>query len=73
MNINQNMRIKIQQINIYFLIPNFDEVNRLPVLIYINQNDRAKRFNGKRYYFPKGTIRNCNIIISEKNFYDQSI
>ena len=41
------------------------------VLVYSNQDD-AKRFKTKRYYLPKGIIKNHNVIINE-NFYDQAI
>ena len=55
----------------YFLESNFVGVNRLFVLIYLNQDENAERFKGKRYYLPKGVINNYNVIINEKKFYDQ--
>ena len=54
----------------YILESNFVRVNGLYVLIYPNQNDSVKRFNGKMYYSPKGTIKNYNIFNNGKNFYD---
>ena len=41
------------------------------VLVY--SNDDSKRFKAKRYYLPKGIIKNYNVIINGKSFYDQSI
>ena len=46
---------------------------RLFVLVYSNQGVTCKRFKVKRYYLPKEIIDNYNIIINEKNFYDQLI
>ena len=31
----------------------------------------AKRFNARKYYLLKGIVKNYNIIINWKNFYDQ--
>ena len=57
----------------YFLESNFVGVNRLFVLVHPNQDDNAKRFNAGKYYLPKGIIKNYNIIINRKNFYDQPV
>ena len=43
------------------------------VLVYSNQDNDSKRFKAQRYYLPKGVIKNYNVIISGKNFYDQPI
>ena len=56
-----------------FLEPNIVGVNRLFVIVYSNQDDSSKRFRSKRYYLPKGIIKNYNIIINGKSFYDQAI
>ena len=32
-----------------------------------------QKYKARRYYIPKGIIRNCNAIINGKNFYDQPI
>ena len=48
-------------------------VNKLFVLVYSNQDDNAKRYKPKRCYIPKGIIKNYNVIINGKNFYDQTI
>ena len=41
--------------------------------IYSNQGCGVKRFNGKKYYLPKGIIKNYNVIIKGKNCYVQYI
>ena len=43
------------------------------VLVYANHGGNAKRFNARKYCLPKGIIKNCNVIINGKNFYDQTI
>ena len=50
-----------------------NRVNRLSVLVYSKQDDNSKRYKSRRYYFPKGFIKNFNIVINGKDFYDQSI
>ena len=57
----------------YFLQLNFVGVNRLFILINPNQNNSVKKFNVKNYYLPKGIIKNYNVIINGKSFYDQPI
>ena len=57
----------------YFLELNFVGINRLFGLVYPNWKNDVKRFHSRKYYLPKGIIKNYNIIISGKNFYDQSI
>ena len=56
----------------YFLESHSLEVNRLFALIYLNRNNDVKRFNARKYYLPKGIIKNYNITYG-KNFYDQAI
>ena len=43
------------------------------VLVYSNQVADYKRFNAKRYYLLKDIIKNYNVIMNGKNFYDQAI
>ena len=43
------------------------------MLVYSNSDNDVKRFNAQRYYLPKGIIKNYNVIINGKNFYDQAI
>ena len=57
----------------YFRESNFVGVNRIFVLIYPNRNDDVKRFNAQKHYLPKQIIKNYNVIINGKNFYDQPI
>ena len=42
------------------------------LLVYSNHEKNGKRFKAKRYYLPKGIIKYHNVIINEKNFYDQT-
>ena len=57
----------------YFLKSNPFGVNKLFVLAYSNKDDNSKRFQTKRFYLPKGIIKNYNVIINGKNFYDEAI
>ena len=57
----------------YFLESNVVGVNRLFVLVYTNHGDNSKRFNARKHYLPDGIIKNYNVIINGKNFYDQAI
>ena len=57
----------------YFLESNFVGVNRLFVSVYSNKDADSKRFKTQKYYLPKGMIKNYNVVISGKNFYDQTI
>ena len=33
----------------------------------------VKKLKTRRYYLPKGIIKNYNVIVNGKNFYDQTI
>ena len=57
----------------HFLESNFVGVNRLFVLVYTDENNNAKRFNAQKYYLSKEIIKNYNVIINGKKFYDQPI
>ena len=57
----------------YFLETNFIGENRLFNLVYTNQDENSERFKAKRYYLPKGIIKNYNVIINRKSFYDQAV
>ena len=57
----------------YFLESNFVGVNRLFVLFYSNKDENAKIFKAKIQYLQKCIMKNYNIIINGKNFYDQPI
>ena len=54
----------------YFLKSNFVGVNRMFVLVYSNVDDIAKRYKARRYYLPKGIIKNYYFIVNGKIFYD---
>ena len=71
-NKKQKMRIKIQQMNVD-VFSNFVGANRLSVLIYLNRENDVKRFKTRIYYLSKSIIKNCNVSINGKNFYDQAI
>ena len=57
----------------YFLEPNFASVNKLFVLVYTNDANNAKIYNSQKYYLQKGVIRNYNVTINGKKFYDEAI
>ena len=57
----------------YFLESNFVEVNGLFVLVYTNQDVSSEIFKTIRYCLPKCMVKNYNVIINGKNFYDQAI
>ena len=69
------MRIKPQQINIYISLNQIllDSIDYLFVLVYLNRDSDVKRFKTRKYFLPKGIIKNYNVIIIGKNFYDQPI
>ena len=50
--------------------PSFQGVNRLFVLAF--END-AQRTSNKRYYIPNVEIKDYNVMIDGKNFFDQPI
>ena len=50
--------------------PRFQGVNRFFVLAFENDNDRR---NTDRYYLPIVQIKDYNIMINGKNFFDQPI
>ena len=55
----------------YFLIdPGFRGINRPVVLLFENENDRKVH---KGYYLPKVEIKDYNVMIDGKNFFDQPI
>ena len=54
----------------YFLESNFVGVNTLFVLVYSNQDDNAKI---RKYYLPKGIMKNYNVIINGKNLITREL
>ena len=60
-----------QNANLNHLIePNFQGINRLFVLAF--END-AQRASNKRYYIPNEEIKDYNLMIDGKNFFDQPV
>ena len=53
----------------YLIDPSVQEVNRL-VLSFENEDDRATHTG---YFFPKVEIKNYNVKIDGRNFFDQPI
>ena len=53
----------------YFL----DAVNKLFLLVYSSPDDDTEKCKAKKYYLTKVSIKNYNIIINGKTFYDQWI
>ena len=51
-------------------MPSFQAVNRLFVLAF--END-AQRISNKRYYIPNAEIKDYNLMIDGKNFFDQPV
>ena len=39
----------------------------------MNRDNDVKRFNARKYHLPKGIIKNYNVIVNGKNFYDQAL
>ena len=48
----------------------FQGINRLFVLSFENENDRTSH---STYYLPKVEIKDCNVMIDDKNLFDQPI
>ena len=51
----------------YFLESNFLGVNRLFDWDYLNAEKDAKRYSAKKYYLPKGMMKNYNVITNGCN------
>ena len=50
--------------------PSFQGVNRIFVLSFENENDRTSH---STYYLPKVEIKDYNVMIDGRNFFDQPI
>ena len=60
-----------QNANLNHLIePSFQEINRLFVLAFENDEQRT---SNKRYYIPNVEIKDYNVMIDGKNFFDQPV
>ena len=54
----------------HLIEPSFQDVNRLFVLAFENDDQRT---SNKRYYIPNVEIKDYNVMIDGKNFFDQPI
>ena len=54
----------------HLINPSFQRINRLFVLSFENENDRTSH---STYYLPKVEIKDYNVMIDGKNFFDQPI
>ena len=54
----------------YLINPSFQGVNRLFVLSFENENDRISDWS---YYLPKVEVKDYNVMIDGRNFFDQPI
>ena len=54
----------------YMTDPSFTEVNRLFVLSFENENNRT---SFSKYYAPKVQIKDFNVLINGKGFFDMPI
>ena len=60
-----------QNANLNYLIePSFQGINRLFVLAFENDD---QRISNKRYYIPNVEIKDYNLMIDGKNFFDQPV
>ena len=51
----------------YLIDPTFTKVNRLFVLSFENENDRT---SFSKYYTPKVEIKDFNVLVNGKSFFD---
>ena len=51
----------------YLIDPTFNKVNRLFVLLFENEEDRT---SFSKYYVPKDEIKDFNVLIDGKSFFD---
>ena len=54
----------------HLIEPAFQGINRLSVLAF---QDDAQRTSNKRYYISNVKIKDYNVIIDRKNFFDQTV
>ena len=54
----------------HLINPSFQGVSRLFALSFENENDRISH---STYYLPKGEIKDYNVMIVGRNFFDQPI
>ena len=54
----------------YLINPSFQGVSRLFVLVFENENDRTSH---STYYLPKVELKDYNVMVDGRNFFDQPI
>ena len=75
----QGLQNKLKKGKIVYELLNasFQGVRRLFVLAYVvaagAANDEAGIKDNKKYFLPRGEIKNYNVLIDGRNFYDQPI
>ena len=47
--------------------------NRLFVLVYSKMDDNVKRYKAQGHPLPKDVIKNYNVFINRRNFYDHPV
>ena len=68
------MTVQPQNNNLNFLIdPTFTNVNRLFVLTFTRTNIRNSRNSFSHYYVPEAEIKDFNVLIDDKSFFDLSV
>ena len=55
------------------LDPSFQGVNRLFVVTYNRANGQPTRNGQRKYYLPRISLNNYNVVIDGRNFYDNPI
>ena len=53
--------------------PTFNKINRLFVLLFENENDRKYYINFSKYYTPNVGVKDFNVLIDGKVFFDVPI
>ena len=68
------MTIQPQNNNLNYLIdPTFTNVNRLFVLSFPRNNNTDSRYSFSNYYVPKVQIKDFNVLIDGKSFFNMSV
>ena len=63
-----------QNANLNYLIePSFQGVNRLFVLAFEHNIDNDWKASNRRYYIPNIEIKDYNVMLDGKNFFDQPV
>ena len=65
------MTVKPKNNNLNYLIdPTFTNINRLFVLLFTRDNASDTRDSFSQYYVPNVRIKDFNVLIDEKSFFD---